>query len=383
MIFGAGYVGCSLGVLFAKKYEVTLIDVDVIKVNKINQKKSPINEPMLQEYLSSKELNLKASTDYKKNINTIDLVILALPTNFNIKTNSFDTSVIKSVLAKLNKIDLQASIVIKSTVPIGFTKSMQRKYPKLNICFIPEFLREGHAIEDNINPSRIVIGEFKKKSNEIEDVFLKITKNSPKVFCMQSTEAEAVKLFSNSYLAARISFFNEVDSLAAEKKLNSKNIIDAIASDPRIGDGYNNPSFGYGGYCLPKDIKQLSHDFKNIPHSIVSSVIKSNHLRKEFIAKMILKTDPMKVGIFRLTMKKGSNNFRESAIFDVMELIAKAGKDILVYEPLLPLNYDAYQITHDLVHFKKVSDIIVANRSDESLKDVKNKLFTRDLYGKD
>ena len=379
-VIGAGYVGSSLGVLLAQHYEVALIDKDRNKVNKINNKQTPLDEPLMQDYMNQKKLNLIASDSLQECLDS-QLVILALPTNYDAENNFFDTSILESVLYELNESNFSGVIVIKSTIPIRFTKRMQELYPNLFIIFVPEFLREGKALFDNLNPSRIVVGDKSDNAHAVAEVFLSIAKNTPPVLYMNSTEAEAVKLFANTYLATRVSFFNELDSFALERGLNTKDIIDGVSTDPRIGDYYNNPSFGYGGYCLPKDTKQLLANFANIPQGIFKSVVESNALRKDFIAKKILASNPKMIGIYRLVMKKGSDNFRESAIFSVMELLEKAGKALLVYEPLLSQTDAAFALTHDLEHFKSSCDLILANRMDDELVSVADKVFTRDLYG--
>ena len=379
-VIGAGYVGSSLGILLAPHYEVLLIDKDHNKVNKINNKQAPLDEPLMQDYLDQKKLNLIASDSFQECLDS-HLVILALPTNYDVGNNFFDTSILESVLYELNDSAFNGVVVIKSTVPIGFTHRMQELYSNLSMLFIPEFLREGKAFFDNLNPSRIVVGDKSENSKVVADVFLRIAENSPPVLFMDPTEAEAVKLFANTYLAARVSFFNELDSYALEHGLNTKDIIDGISTDPRVGKGYNNPSFGYGGYCLPKDTKQLLANFGKIPQRIFKSVIESNTLRKDFIAQKILSFNPNIIGIHRLVMKKGSRNFRESAIFDVMQILKKQGKTLLVFEPLLSKNHAKFQVIHDLTYFKETSDIILTNRMDEELMDVSEKVFTRDIYG--
>jgi len=381
LVFGAGYVGSSLSILLAEHFQVILVDTDQAKLKKIAQKEAPIEEPLLQDFLSTRDLNLSATSSFQEHLAHTDLIILALPTNYDENTNFFDTSILEQVLSDLSASNTTATVVIKSTIPIGFTDKVSKAFPNLSIVFVPEFLREGHAILDNQHPTRIVVGAFKEKGSAIAGVFLKIAKNSPEVLYMSSREAEAVKLFANTYLATRVSFFNELDSFALEHQLSAKNIIDGISSDPRVGKGYNNPSFGYGGYCLPKDTKQLLANFASIPQGLFSAVVESNGLRKAFIVSKILEKKPKQVGIFRLVMKKGSNNSRESAIFSVMELLEKAGTALLVYEPLLNKTDAAFALTHDLEYFKSSCDLILANRMDDALVSVADKVFTRDLYG--
>ena len=379
-VIGAGYVGSSLGILLAQHYEVVLIDKDVCKVTKLNKNEAPLDEPLMQDYLNQKKLNLIAYDSFQECLDS-QLVILALPTNYDPETNFFDTSILESVLYELNDSTFNGVVVIKSTIPIGFTHKMQELYSNLHILFVPEFLREGKALFDNLNPSRIVVGDKSYNSKVVAEVFLSIAENSPPVLFMDPTEAEAAKLFANAYLATRVSFFNELDSYALEHGLNTKDIIDGISTDPRVGEGYNNPSFGYGGYCLPKDTKQLLANFGNIPQGIFKAVVESNTLRKNFIAQKILLFNPNIIGIHRLVMKKGSHNFRESAIFDVMQILKKQGKTLMVYEPLLSENHSEFQVTHDLTYFKATSDIILTNRMDEDLMDIRVKVFTRDIYG--
>ena len=370
-----------MGVLFAKNYEVVLIDNDVSKVNKINNREAPIDEPIMAKHISDKNIKLIASSSFSSHLKTTDFIILALPTNYDSEANFFDTNTLTSTLEDLNKLEFKKTIVIKSTIPIGFTKKAKKNFPNLRIIFVPEFLREGSAISDNISPSRIVIGDNKKNTKDVASVFQSIVKNNPKIFYMDSSEAEAVKLFANTYLATRISFFNELDSYAYQHKLNSKNIIDGISSDPRIGEGYNNPSFGYGGYCLPKDTKQLLANYSDIPQGIFTAVVESNKLRKEFIAKKILNKNFSKVGIFRLVMKKNSDNYRDSAILDVIKILIESGQDLLVYEPLIKESDFLFPVTNDLDFFKNSCDLVIANRMDECLIDIQNKLFTRDIFG--
>ena len=379
-VFGAGYVGSSLGILLAQHYQVVLIDKDLSKVNKLNNRQAILDESLMQDFLNEKERNLVASDSFQECLDS-QLVILSLPANYDAESNYFDTSILESVLHELNDLAFGGVVVIKSTVPIGFTCRMQEFYPNLSMLFIPEFLREGQALMDNLNPSRIVVGGKSDNAHAVAEVFLRIAKNTPPVLYMNPTEAEAVKLFANTYLATRVSFFNELDSYALERGLSTKDVIDGVSMDPRIGAGYNNPSFGYGGYCLPKDTKQLLANFEDIPQGILKSVIESNALRKDFIAQKILSFNPNIVGIHRLVMKKGSDNFRESATFDVMQILKKQGKTLLVFEPLLSENHTEFKVTHDLTYFKKTSDIVIANRMNEELIDVQAKVFTRDIYG--
>ncbi len=381
LVFGAGYVGSSLGILLSQNFQTILIDKDIDKVNKINNKEAPINEPLLNEYLKQERINICASLSFEEHINDTDLIILALPTNYDETSNYFDTSILESVLVKLDKSEFNGPIIIKSTVPVGFTQNAKKIYKNLNIVFAPEFLREGNAIEDNLKPSRIIIGGKKDTINEAVKVLQSITTKETKVIYMDSCEAEAVKLFANTYLATRVSFFNELDSFALENNLNTKNIIDGISSDERIGEGYNNPSFGYGGYCLPKDSKQLLANYEDTPQEIFSAVVKSNNTRKEFISKKILEKKPDVIGVFRLIMKKNSENFRGTAIFDIIKLLEKAGKKIIVYEPLITDDANEFHIVDDLDYFKETCDLILANRMDNALEDIKDKVFTRDIYG--
>jgi UDPglucose 6-dehydrogenase len=382
LIFGAGYVGMSLAILLADKFKVLIFDVDNVKVKKINDKEYPIIDSLLDNFLSTKKLDLKAINSFTEHLSISDLIILALPTNYDEKSNQFDTTILNNTLNTLDKYSFNKPIIIKSTIPIGYTVDVKKIYPNLNIIFVPEFLREGKALKDNLYPSRIVIGGIEEKTREVAEVFNSIAINNPDIFFMSSAEAEAVKLFANTYLAIRISFFNELDSYCLENKIDTKNIINGISSDPRIGNGYNNPSFGYGGYCLPKDTKQLLANYKNIPQELFSAVIKSNIKRKEFIAQKIINKNPKVVGIYRLIMKAGSDNFRESAITDVISNLENHNIKIVIYEPLIKnKNFNNWVVINSLKEFKQSSDIIIANRNDESLSDVAIKVFTRDIFG--
>lgn len=381
LIFGAGYVGSSIAVLLAQFYEVMIVDIDKSKVNNINNRQPPVGDSKMAEYLENKQLNISATSKYQEHLLTADSIILALPTNFDNNLKKFDTSIIEDTLDTIASINFDGPIIIKSTVPSGFTKNMQGKYSKLNIFFVPEFLREGQAITDNLYPSRIIIGGLKGKHKDVAKIFNSIALNNPVTVYMTSTEAEAVKLFSNAFLAVRVSIFNELDSFALAKGLNTKKIIKGLSLDPRIGAGYNNPSFGYGGYCLPKDTKQLHSDFGNIPQSIFSAVIDSNIKRKNFIAKSILTKEPSVVGFYRLIMKKGSDNFRESAVFDIVNILVDAGIEVIIYEPLIQESFQNCKLENNFETFIRESNIIIANRMDSSLKSVEHKVFTRDVYG--
>ena len=381
IIFGAGYVGMSLSILLSQTHDVVLIDIDETKVNQIKQKISPIKDELIEKYLAKKKLSLVATSKFNIDINSTDTAILALPTNFNSELNSFDTSIISGVIAELQKKNFSGNIVIKSTVPIGFTDSMNKQFPDLNILFSPEFLREGSALEVNLYPSRIIVGNIDAFGKEIGELFKSFSLNDPKVYTMPSSEAEAVKLFANSYLANRVSFFNELDSFCLDRDLDSKSVITGISSDPRIGFYYNNPSFGYGGYCLPKDSKQLLVNFKRTPAHLLNSVIESNESRKLFIANKIVDMNPSVVGVYRLVMKSGSDNFRESAIFDVIRILKQRGISIIVYEPFIKEEDSEFIINNDLISFKKKSNLIITNRYDNYLDDVFNKVFTRDIFG--
>ena len=382
LIYGAGYVGLSLSVLLAKRNSVFLIDKDDRKIELINKGISTIQNELVQKHLSDKSLNLKSYTKLTNKIKDIDFIILALPTNFSSDLNAFDTSILEEVIEhiKNNELISDAPIIVKSTVPIGFTDKIRDKYnDDINLFFSPEFLREDSSIEDNIAPSRIVIGSNSNAAIEFGHLLREISENNPQILFMRSIEAEAVKLFSNSFLATRVSFFNELDSFAYSHDLDAKSVINGVSSDPRIGNYYNNPSFGYGGYCLPKDSKQLLTSFKEIPQNIFKAVIDSNIGRKKFIAREILKKKPKTVGIYRLTMKSKSDNFRESAVMDIIKLIADAGIEVIVYEPILSTN-KAFNIENSLEKFKLKSEIILANRYHEDLNNVSHKTFTRDIF---
>ena len=382
-VIGLGYVGASLAVLLSKKNKVIAHDIDSTKVNLLKNKLSPIKDDEITNFLTNESLDLVATLSLKDAVINSHTVILALPTNFCDKSNSFDTSIIEKLIPSILKINNDILIVIKSTVPIGFTTKMVKKYSSKKIIFSPEFLREGSALYDNLYPSRIIIGGDSKLS----DFFLNIMKSSAAkkevdTLLMSSDEAEAVKLFSNTYLAMRVAYFNELDNFALNKNLNTKNIIDGMSKDPRIGNFYNNPSFGYGGYCLPKDTKQLLSNFDNVGQSLIESIIESNQIRKEVLIQDIIKKSPKVVGIYRLQMKSGSDNFRFSSIHDIMKGISEANIDIVVFEPTIEDDsFLNYKIENRLEVFKDISSLIVANRNNNNdLNDVKSKLYTRDVY---
>lgn len=382
LVFGLGYVGLSNAILLSIDNQVIGIDVDQNKVDLIKKKQSPLEDKMIISYLANEDLNLEVRTNPEGLFADSDLAILALPTNYDEDTKYFDTSFLDEVIEKIKKENKNLPILIKSTIPVGYTKAKREEYQCDNIIFSPEFLREGKALEDSFYPSRIIIGDRGNLAEKIASLYRNQAKNDPQVFFMDSTEAEAVKLFANTYLAMRVSFFNELDTFAEIKGLKTKDIIDGVSSDPRIGNYYNNPSFGYGGYCLPKDSKQLYANFENVPNSIFGAVIESNKIRKDFVSKQILKDKPKTVGIYRLVMKKGSDNFRKSAIFDVISNI-KDKTNVIIYEPTIKeSDFYGLKIINDLEEFKK-SDLIVANRIDEKIVDVKNKIYTRDIYNKD
>ena len=385
-IIGSGYVGFSLAVLLSKKNKVISYDIDKERVNKINSNISPIEDKEIQDSLEKDNLMLKATVEDKIAFKNPEFIIIATPTNFNPISNEFDTKSVDESIKKSILLSPKATIVIKSTVPIGFTKDISIKYNTSNIFFSPEFLREGKALKDNLEPSRIIIGSHCKNALEFSKILIEPTLNKDNVeilFC-ESSEAEAIKLFANTYLAMRISFFNELDSFCEHENLNAKNVIDGVSLDHRIGSHYNNPSFGYGGYCLPKDTKQLLSNFKSVPNSLMQAIVNSNTLRKDYIAKSIIEKKPKSVGVYRLVMKKGSDNFRESAIQGIISRLIESNINIVIYEPNFKEKYfQSIKILNNLDLFKSSVDLIIANRIEflEDLEDVMEKVYTRDIYG--
>lgn len=384
-VAGTGYVGLSLATLLSQKNEVVALDIVEEKVKMINDRISPINDKEIEEFFKEKKLNLRATLDYKDAFEGAKFIIISTPTNYDEEKNFFDTSSVEDIIKKVKDLDLDTTMVVKSTVPVGFIKEIKEKYQIDNIMFSPEFLREGHALYDNLYPSRIIVGEKSKRAEEFANL-LKESCNKKDVIIkyMDSTEAEAVKLFANTYLALRVAYFNELDTYAEMNNLNTKDIIEGVCLDPRIGDHYNNPSFGYGGYCLPKDTKQLLANFKEIPQNMIKAIVESNTTRKKHVADMILKKNPKVVGIYRLIMKSNSDNFRASAIQSVIQYLNDSGVKIVVFEPTIKTDkFEKFDVIHDLDEFKKMSDVIVVNRIDDNINDVKDIVYTRDVFSRD
>ena len=384
-VAGTGYVGLSLATLLSEKNEVVALDVIPEKVDKINNRISPIKDEYIEEFFKTKKLNLKATLDFKEAFQDAEYIIISTPTNYDDVTNYFDTSSVEDIIEKVISMGVKTTMIVKSTVPVGFIDNMKAKYHIDNIIFSPEFLREGKALYDNLYPSRIIVGEKSERAEKFANLLKdSALKDDVVIKYMNNIEAEAVKLFANTYLALRVSYFNELDTYAELKGLNTKDIIEGIGLDPRIGDHYNNPSFGYGGYCLPKDTKQLLANYDQVPQNIIEAIVKSNDTRKDHITDMVCKKNPNVVGIYRLTMKTDSDNFRASAIQGIIERLKKKKMSIVIYEPTLNEEiFNECKIIHDLEEFKNISDIILANRLDDNLKQVSKKVYTRDLYSRD
>ena len=382
VIFGLGYVGLSNALILSLKHHVIAVDIDSYKVDCINQLISPIKDEEIKKFLLEETLDLKATLNWQEACQDAEIVVIATPTNYDAETQSFDVSSVQGVIKQVRSVNRQALIIVKSTVPVGFTESIQ-SIGEQNICFVPEFLREGHALHDNLFPSRIVVGMKGDKGQRVADLFVECSerKDVP-VLLTEPSEAEAIKLFANAYLATRVAFFNELDTFAYIKRLDAKTIIEGVGLDPRIGTHYCNPSFGYGGYCLPKDSKQLLTCFQNIPQALIQAVIESNQLRKEFIVKAVTGLGVNRIGIYRLTMKSGSDNFREAAVLDIIESLKKAGLSVIIYEPLLKeKEFNACPVINDLDLFAGQAELILANRKHSELTPYMDKVLTRDIWG--
>lgn len=384
-VAGTGYVGLSIATLLSQHNEVVALDIIPEKVQMINNHISPIRDQEIEDFMKNRKLNLRATLDYKEAFEGAEFIVISTPTNYDDQKNYFDTSSVEDIIKKVISMNIDTTMVVKSTIPVGFIKNMKEKYKIDNIMFSPEFLREGQALYDNLYPSRIIVGEKSKRAEKFANLLKKgALKDDIVIKYMNSTEAEAVKLFANTYLALRVSYFNELDTYAEINNLNARDIIEGVGLDPRIGTHYNNPSFGYGGYCLPKDTKQLLANYKDVPQNLIEAIVKANKTRKDFITAEVLRNDPEIVGIYRLTMKAGSDNFRSSAIQDIINNLKEQNKKIIIYEPTLEDDsFNECEIEKDLETFKDKTSIIMANRLEKELEDVKEKVYTRDIYSKD
>ena len=384
-VAGTGYVGVSIATLLAQHNEVVALDIIPEKVEMINNKKSPIRDKEIEDFLQNKSLNLRATLDYNDAFKGAEFIVISTPTNYDDEKNNFDTSSVEDIIQKVKDMGIDTTMVVKSTIPVGFIKNMKEKYGIDNIMFSPEFLREGKALYDNLYPSRIIVGERSSRAEKFAELLKEgAIKKDVVVKFMDSTEAEAVKLFANTYLALRVAYFNELDTYAEIKGLNTQDIIEGVGLDPRIGSHYNNPSFGYGGYCLPKDTKQLLANFDNVPQNLIRAIVRSNRTRKKHITEMIMRRNPEVVGVYRLTMKADSDNFRSSAIQEIIERLKLEGVEVIIYEPTLKSKeFSGCKVVNDFNSFAKKSDVILANRLDSLLNKVKDKVYTRDLYNRD